>query len=60
MRNSPTPCDPTGGLSLGPYGGPRRVEGSYERGTPAYDPVYDRLRIREVELAPCQGLGLRV
>ena len=32
-ENAP-PYDPTGGLCLGPYGGPRGGDVSYERGTP--------------------------
>ena len=34
MKNSPLPWDPTVGLYLGPYGCPRVVSVSYERGTP--------------------------
>ena len=32
--------DPTGGLRLGPFGGPRGVVFSYERGTPVGFTVY--------------------
>ena len=51
-KTHPPSEDPTVGLCLGPYAGPRRVALSYERGTP----VQTVLRRRLVELFPVREL----
>ena len=58
-KKTPTPLDPTVGRCLGPYGGPRGVGVSYERGTPertAIKPHRYRFRAKREQLERMSGL----